>query len=173
MLPRNPANLGNRLDGPDLVVRVHHGNQDRTRSQSAPHILRIDAAESINRHESKLRSEPFQKSAGIDHRWMLHLSRNDVRALCLTGEEDPLQRLIIGLASTTCEDNLSGVAPEERGNLRPGLLPGIPRGLARPVIAGWIPERLVQHRPHPSGNLRRYRRAGIEIKINTHKDPSW
>jgi hypothetical protein len=29
VLPRNPADLCNWLNGPDFVVGVHHGNQDR------------------------------------------------------------------------------------------------------------------------------------------------
>ena len=87
------------------------------------------------------------------------------------GEEDSLQRVVVRFASTTGEDNLAGFAAQEAGNLCPRLLNGFPRRLPRPVITRRIPERRIQHRLHSNGNLGRYRRARIEIKVDAHSAP--
>jgi len=90
VLPRNPADVRNGLYGPDLVVGVHHGNQDRVRRDRAPHIIGVDAAERIDRHIGDLRPEPFQKSAWADDGRVLDLGGDDVRVLDSCGEKGPL-----------------------------------------------------------------------------------
>jgi len=76
------------LYGPDFVVGVHHGNQDRVRRHGASHIIRVDTTESIYLQASNFRSQAFQKSARADDCRVLDLRRDDVRALRSPGEED-------------------------------------------------------------------------------------
>ena len=52
MLTRNRADFLDRLDGADLVVRVHDADQDRLRRDGAAHILRIDPARPVHRQVS-------------------------------------------------------------------------------------------------------------------------
>jgi len=88
VLLSNPADHRNWLYGPDFVVGVHYGNQNRGRRHGAPHIIRVDVTEPIYRQVSDLGPEPLQKPARAEDRRMLDLRRDNVRTFHLPGEED-------------------------------------------------------------------------------------
>jgi hypothetical protein len=120
---------------PTSLLACITGNQDRVRRDRAPHIIRVDAAERIDRHVGDLRPEPFQKSAWADDGRVLDLSGDDVRVLDSCCEKGPLDGVIVGFTSTTGKHHFAGVAPEECGNFCSCGLHGNPRGRPGPVIA--------------------------------------
>jgi hypothetical protein len=70
---RNLADVRNRLNGTDLIVGMHHRDQDGVRCHRTPYIIGVDAADTINRQVGDLRPQPFQKLARTDDRRVLDL----------------------------------------------------------------------------------------------------
>src|SRR4030095_6294564 len=95
----NTGNVRNRLNRADLVVSVHHGNQNGLWSNRTLHIVRIHATVSIHRQVRHRGAKPFKKPTRIDDSRMFNLRRDDVSATSLFGKENALQRMIVGFAS--------------------------------------------------------------------------
>ena len=60
---RNTSNLGDGLQGPNLIIGVHHRNKHGARCQCMPDIVRIDTAES-DQPEDRLSMLPAAQENG-------------------------------------------------------------------------------------------------------------
>src|SRR6266699_267412 len=108
----NAGSVRNRLNRADFVVSVHHGNQNGLWGNRTPNVVRIDAAESVHRQVRCGGAKALKKPARIDDRGMFHLRCDEVSYGWLLGEEHALQRVIVGFASPTGENDLARPAIE-------------------------------------------------------------
>ena len=75
------ADLGDRLDGADLVVRVHHRYERRFRLDRGRDRGRIDATVTTHGHDRDAHLAPrFEIPRGIEHRMMLDRGGDEVIA---------------------------------------------------------------------------------------------
>src|SRR5579872_3196918 len=108
----NTSNFRNRLNRPDLVVGVHHRNQNGLWSNRTPHVVSVDAAESVHGQVCCGGAEPFKKPTRIDDGGMFHLRCDEVSFGLPFSEEHALQRMIVSFTSPAGEDNLARSALE-------------------------------------------------------------
>src|SRR6266852_845105 len=163
---RNASNLGDGLQGPNLIVGVHHRNKHGARRQCSPDIVRVDTADTINGKKGYRRSQALKKTATVENRWVFDLSGNDVAAPPTAGKEHTFQRVIIGFASAAGEYDLVRAAAQQRRHLSPCLFHSLPRRQPCPVLTGRITEPFRQCLVHCSGYLGRDWSRGIEVEIN-------
>ena len=162
---RDPADLGDGLDRPDLVVRMHDGDEDGPVRDRLHHVRRIDQAVLI--HGEISHPEPFllQETAGLQNSVMFDRGGDDVVALLPVRPSHPLDREVIALRAAARKDDLRRFCTQKRGDLRPRLFHGRPGLLPEAMETGGIPVNLAEighHRlDHPL--IRRRRRCIIHI----------
>ena len=85
---------------------------------------------------------------------MLDGAGDDVVAPVPVGQEDALERVVVGLGAAAGEDDLVGPGPEERGHLARARSTAALAGAARPVVARRIAEVVAgrAHRLHHLGS---------------------
>jgi hypothetical protein len=135
VLARDDPDFRDRLDRADLVVRVHHADQDRLRRDGPADGIRVHAPGEVHRQLRNPGTETFEVPARTDNRRMLDLRRDDVTALLLSGEEHALEREIVGFASAAGEHDLVRRGAEERRNLTASCFQRRLRRHARPMAA--------------------------------------
>src|SRR5437588_1033805 len=133
MLSGNQGDVGDRLNGANLVVSVHDRNEDSARRNCTSHMVRVDASEAVNRKVRHFCTQPFKEPAWVQHRRMLDLRRNDVPSLASFEEKHSLQRVIVRLATATGEHYFLWFAPEQPSHLCASFLDGFPRRPPGPV----------------------------------------
>ena len=74
--PGNPADLLQRLNTANLVIGVHHGDQNRFFRNGFLHILRVQDAEAVHRQKSHAESLFFQVITGLQDGVMFNPRRN-------------------------------------------------------------------------------------------------
>src|SRR3990172_1894195 len=116
-LPCDGGDLGDRLDGPDLIVCVHDRDEDRLRGDRLPDILRIDHPVPVDRQDGDLGPERFQEPARFDRGRMLDGSGDDMVSPVPVGEEDPLDGMVVRFAPAAGKHDLGRVATEEARHL--------------------------------------------------------
>ncbi len=96
------------LDDPDLVVRVHDGNEDGVGTQRRPKRIRLNAAGGVGRHIGN--DEPFalELLARIEHGLVLDLRCDHVARLAGTGARYAQHREIVRLRGAGGEDHIAG-----------------------------------------------------------------
>src|SRR5882672_8372069 len=87
----NTGNVRNWLNRADLIVGVHHGNQNGLRGNRTPHVVRIDAAVSVHRQVRHCGAQPVKEPARIDDSGMFHLRCDEVSFGLPHSEEHALQ----------------------------------------------------------------------------------
>jgi hypothetical protein len=133
--PADGADLGDRLDGADLVVGVHDRDKGRVLVDRRVDLLRVDPAVSVNRHDRDLEAGALQDGAGVQHRFVLNPAGHDVPALGACRPGGALDGEVIGLAAATGEDDLARLGAEDLGDPLPGLVEPLPGAAARGVQA--------------------------------------
>ena len=86
------ANLRDRFERADFVVRRHHADQHGIRAQGVLHLLGSHEAIRVHLEIRHLRSQPL---AGMQDGVMLNLRGNDVPALLLMRKRRALERPVI------------------------------------------------------------------------------
>jgi hypothetical protein len=120
----DPRDLGDRLDRADLVVGMHHAHEDGARRERAPDIVGIDAARPVDREIGDAGALALEEAAWGQDRRVLDLTGDDLIAGFASGEEDALERQIVGLAATAGEHHLARPTAQQRGE-------GLPKASAR------------------------------------------
>src|SRR4051812_12525875 len=79
VLPSDRADFRDRLYGADFVVGMHDADQQRLRSNGAPHVLWIDQACPVHRNVGDRSAEPFEKPTGRKNGGVLGGPPDEVR----------------------------------------------------------------------------------------------
>src|SRR6266545_4252309 len=167
VLAGDPGNVGDRLNGSNLVVSVYDGDQDRAGSDGASYVVRLDTPEAVHANVRHRSAHTLQKTTRIDDGRVFHLGGDDVSVIRSLGEKHALEGVIVGLASAAGEHNLKWCAAQQVSDLAACGLHSLLRRSPSPMLTRGIAECVLQHLIiHSRGHFRCNRRAGIEIKIN-------
>ena len=90
---RDGADLGDRLHGADLVVRVHHADKHGLRGEGVANLCRVDQTGGVDREPRHASAERFEEAARGQDRGVFDLGRDDVRRVDrrATTEEDAFE----------------------------------------------------------------------------------
>ena len=171
---QNPVLVGDlrdcrdRLDRADLVVGVHHADEDRLGRDRAPDVIWVDEAVPVDRHGGDPRTEPLDEATGFDDGRVFHRRRDQVWRRRRRAEHRPLDDVVVGFAAAAGQQHLVGITLQQERNLTARCLDRVTGGLAGPVPARRVPEVTVEEGPHDGRHLRRDRRAGVEVEIDVH-----
>jgi hypothetical protein len=115
--------LGDRLNGADLVVRMHHRDECRVVGQcGAKRVGREDAA-FVDRQERGLPPSPCKRLERVEHGLVLDGAGDHMAAAGgLQGLGYASNSQVVSLGPASGEDDLAGVRPEKRGHGRPSLI---------------------------------------------------
>ncbi len=121
-----PADLADRVERADLVVRGHDRDEDRAVGQRGLDRLGRDQAGRVGRQDGHipavLAGEPFQ---GVEHGLVLDRRRDDVVPLPLQGGQGPFQGEVVRLGRARGEDDLLGLRPDQPGHLLARRIDGL------------------------------------------------
>ena len=73
---------------------------------------------------------------------------------------------IVGLSSTTGENNLVAVAPNQRANLATRVLDRFGGSATKRMAARWVAVVVREERCHRFDNARGDRRGGVKVEVN-------
>ena len=163
-LPRDLPDLARRLDGPDLGVGVHDGDQDGVGPHGAPDGVGIDQAGGVDGEVGHLEAERLEVLARPQHRVVLDPRGDDVPRV--PGHGHALDGEVVRLGAARGEDDLLLADPQEVGDLLARGLQSLARLAAEAVDAGWVAEPLAEVREHRLEHFRVDRRRGVVIEVN-------
>ena len=121
------------LNGAELVVRVHDGDQHRVGPNGPAKFVQIDQA--INR-DGKIGDGDalfFESLAGVEDGFVFDGRGNNVLRRRGCGGDDTEDGLVVGLGASAGKDNLLRAGVEERRNLIARVFDGRPGALAEGV----------------------------------------
>ena len=165
-----------RLNGAELVVRVHHADQNRLRPQRAANFLRINNSLRVagRRHgnDGDVNSLPGEFFATVQNRVMLDGGGDDVFARLARGRDRAEEREIVRLRPAASEYNFAGFRADQRGDRFAGGINGgagaLPCGMDRACVA----EVFREERQHGVEDRGVHGRGGVVIKIDAHAQSS-
>src|SRR5579884_57009 len=164
--PADTPDLRHRLNGANLVIGIHDGDEDGLIGDGPLYIFGIDAPIAINGQIGGLEAETLQVLAGVEYRVMLNGRGNDMIALLLRRLRHTLDRQVVALRAATREGNLRWTAIEYFGHL-------LARGINR--LHGMPPQRIdtagiaifcCQVRQHRLQYARIKRGSGRMVKVD-------
>ncbi len=162
----DPGDLGDRLNGADLVVGVHDGHQDRIRAQGRLDCGRIDETGFIHGQVGDDIAFPFQEAAGLEHGGVIYGRGDDVTTALAQRPGGPHDGQVVRFASSTGEDDLVALAAQQVGHLAAGSLD---RGAGldpEDMRAGGIAVDPVQEGAHRRGHVGGDRGGGVVIEVD-------
>ena len=116
------ADGGDVLDDADLVVDQHHRDQDRVGTQCVAQAVQIQQAVLLHVEVGHLEALAFELAAGVEHRLVLGLHRDDVLAARLVEMGGALERQVVGLGRARGPDDFPRVRADQRSDILAGLL---------------------------------------------------
>jgi len=128
-LGAGPADLGDGLDGADLVVRELHRHQQGVRAQRAHHPFRAYPPVAIHRHDGELIAARLQVAGGRQDGSVLDRGGDDMPFAGL-GAGEPEPRQVRALGGTAGEHDLVGARADQLRHRLPRLLDRLGRGPA-------------------------------------------
>jgi hypothetical protein len=160
------AYLGDGLDGADLVVCVHDGNQDRIGPDRLAHVLRIHPAATIHRHPGQLVSAFLQVLHGLEHGVVLYGGGDEMAALLLLRIRRPGDGPVVGFGAPAREVDLVGLRPDRGGYRLTGLLHRACRCESQAIDSGGIAKLFTEPGAHRLDDLGVGGRRGGVIEIH-------
>ncbi len=118
--PRQSRDLGDRLNGPDLVVGEHDADEKRIGADGGRHGCRLDDPAAIDRHIGDLDSEVRTEIAGGAEHGAVLDGRGDQVPLTRPGQGRTLEGQVVALGAAAGEHHLVRVAAEHAGHLGAG-----------------------------------------------------
>jgi len=97
--PNGPSDLGNRLKGANLVVGVHHRNQDGAGFERPADIIRIDPPIPVYPQVRELDAESFQEATGINDGRVFDLCGDDVDVAPAGRKEHSSKCVVVAFAA--------------------------------------------------------------------------
>lgn len=120
-LARDPADLSDRLDRADLVVRVHDRHEDGIGPEGAPHVVGVDQAAGIHRHMGDLAAVLLQIFHGLQHRVVLDGGSDQMATFLLVGIGGAQYRPVVGFSAPAREVDLFRLSAYTRSDGLPGV----------------------------------------------------
>ena len=118
VLPANLADLGDWLNGADLVVGGHDRDEAGVLTNSGFQLFQADNAVFVNGQKRDLKAVFFQFIQRVEDRVVLKRARYDMGfALFPAVQRGGEQRLIVRFASARGEDDLPLARVDDRGDL--------------------------------------------------------
>ena len=127
-----------RLNGSNLVVRRHDGNQHSIRTNRRFNGFRRNHAVRIDRQNGHLKALAFERLGAVQDGVMLNRRDNQVTPLFLVGAHRTLERPVVALRAAAGEENLRARRADHVGDLLARLLHRRVAGVGEAVCAGRI-----------------------------------
>ena len=119
MFMRDPSDLPDRFDRPDLVVGCHDGNEDRFRRDRFFDRFRIDKTVFVDVEIGDLRAALFEILAGVQHGMMLDLRGDDMVPFRGISFKSGLERPVVGFTAAGGEIDLIFLCADHVRDLLP------------------------------------------------------
>lgn len=165
-LARDPRDLGDRLDRPDLGVRELDRHQDGVGTQRVRHGVGIDDPMAVDRHQRQRRAILFQPPGRRENRGMLDPRDHHVGSTAAQRRCEPPQRQVVRLGPAPRERDLARLGVDQPGDLFPRPLHRLPRPLTPSVERQGVPELLGQPGQHGGDHVGMGPRRGNVIQVN-------
>jgi hypothetical protein len=164
-LSRDLADVANRFDRSDIVIRMVNANQNGFLSNGSLDLLRIYPAFRIHLYAARTKTLSIQKTDRITNGRMLNFTKNNMIASALICVGNTFDRQISRLRAAGGKyDLLRGLRIYQRSHLVSRLCHRIARAQSVPVKGGRISEGFCEKRPHRLKYLRQHWRARLMIK---------
>ena len=176
------ADFFERLDGPQLVVGVHHGEKDGFGADRSSDSFGIDAAFAIDAQIgdadplffgglARVQDGFVFDGGGDDVGWCVLRRVHSQDWLCHSGAEDTEDGVVIGFGAAAGEDDLLGASTDQRGNLLAGGFDGGAGALTGRVDGGGVGKVGREIREHGVEDLGVDGRRGVVVEIDAvHRD---
>ena len=173
--PGDRPDLRDWLDGADLVVGGHNGDEDRIRAEGRLHGGGVHPSLAVHRQIGDLKALLLQIPGGMEDRVVLDGGGNDVPPLVLLLLSHAPQRPVVGLAAAGGEINLLRLGVQAGGHLGPGRLQVGFGLLGKRIETGGVSIALVKIREHGLQGRIGQGRGGRMVGINNsrHGDVSF
>ena len=171
-----PADVADRLERADLIIRGHHADQERPLGDRRLHLLRRDPPVAIHRQDRHAEAVAFQPPQRVEHGVMLRGDRDQVVALLSVGRGHALEGEIVALGGAAGEDDRPRLGPDQAGDLLAGLVHRLLGLLTEGVLpAGGVAVVFGEVWQHGLQHARIDARRGMVVQINGelhHSRPS-
>ena len=158
--------LANRLDGADLVVGEHDGDQDGVRADGRLEILHAHEAVLVHGQVGHLEALALQRLAGVQHGVVLDGARDDVAPFGGVGPGEALDSPVVRFGSAAREEDLARGGADEGGQALAGCGHGVGGLLAQGVNRGGIAEMLGEVGGHGLHHFGTDGRRGRMVKVD-------
>jgi len=162
----DPADLGDRLDRPDFVVRMHDRHQQRVCTNGGANIVRVDPSLPVDRDSRNLKTLRFEIPRGSEHRRMLDLGGDDMASVGSGRACDAPKREIIGFRTAAEEDDFRKLGSHESTDLGAGIVQSRLGPLSEVVDRGCVAVVLGEERLHGLDDFRPGTGRGIVVEID-------
>jgi hypothetical protein len=168
LLPADRPDLGDRLEGADLVVGEHDRDEHRLVRDRVAELVEVDLPGAVDRKVRDARlPRPLEVPAGVEHGLVLGHLRDHVVALLAIELDHALDRQVVRLGRAARPDDVLRPRPDEpRHLLARGLhrLLGLPPEAVAP--ARRVPEDLGEVRQHGLEHARVDRRGRMVVHVD-------
>ena len=162
------AQFGDGLDGADLVVGVHDGNDGRLRPERLFKFLRMHQPELVHRQIGDFKALLFQLLAGVQHGVVLDLRGDDVVALIPAGVGRAADGPIVALGAAAGEVDLRTLRAQRRRHLPARPVQRRQRLAAKAVYARGIAVDIAKVGLHGLKHRLDDPRGGRVVHIDSH-----
>ncbi len=162
--------LGDRLDGPDLVVGVHHRHHRGAVGHRGGEGGRIDDAGPVDRQPADLPAAAGQGPGRLDDRFVLDGADDQVTpAGGLQGFGGAAQGEDVRFGAAAGEDDLGRIPADEGGDGGAGRVEPALGALPPRVDAGGVAEVVAEGTVHGVRDRRIDRRRGVVVEVEGHR----
>ena len=164
------ADLADGLDvlhHADFIVDHHHRHQDGVRAQRRLEGVQADQTVFLHVEVRHLETLALEFAAGVQHRLVLGLDRDDVLAALGVEIRRALDGQVVGLGGAGGPDDFARIGVDQPGDLGAGVFHGLFGLPAEGVAArGRVAEMLIQPGHHLVDHARVDRRGGRVVQID-------
>ena len=159
------ADLGDRLDRADLVVREHDRDEDRLVGDGGIDMVGVDPAVAIDRQLDDLEPELLEVAQGVTDGVVLDRGRDNPVAAPLARPGSAFQPEVEGFGAARGQDDLAALGAEPPGDGLVRLVERRPRPAPEAVTGRRVAEVVGQEREHRVEDLapERGRRRVVEV----------
>ena len=162
------GDLGDRLDGPDLVVRQHHRDQDRAVRDRPLDVRRVDAAVAVDRQLDDLEAELLEVRSAWPTAWCSTAEVTIRWPRALPAHAAPLSARLIASVPPLVNTISRASAPIARREALVRVVEGLAGRAPERVGGRRVAERAGQEREHRLEHLGAQRRRRGMVEVDRH-----